>query len=57
MTPGKWRKSTRSSNSGANCVEARLNVFGPELRDSKAPELGTLPISRSDLSALLHSVR
>ena len=57
MTPGKWRKSSRSNVAGGNCVEARLNVAGPELRDSKAPELGTLHMSRSDLSALLDSLR
>ena len=57
MTPGKWRKSTRSPSSGGNCVEARLNVTGPELRDSKAPELGTLRLSRTDFSALLDSLR
>lgn len=57
MTPGKWRKSSRSGASNPNCVETRLNVAGPELRDSKAPELGTLPISRSDFSALLDSLR
>ena len=57
MTPGKWRKSSRSGASNPNCVETRLNVAGPELRDSKAPELGTLHMSRSDLSALLDSLR
>ena len=57
MTPGKWRKSSRSSANGGNCVEARLTAAGPELRDSKAPELGTLPITRSDLVALLDGLR
>lgn len=47
-----WRKSTRSSNSDPNCVEVRLS--GPvELRDSKAPELGTLAMSRTEFAALL----
>ena len=56
MKPGTWRKSSRSQG-GGQCVETRLNVAGPELRDSKAPELGTLSLSRSDFSALLDSLR
>jgi hypothetical protein len=31
----KWRKSTRSGNSGANCVEARTDGRSFEVRDSK----------------------
>lgn len=30
-----WRKSSRSGNSGANCVEARAAESGFQVRDSK----------------------
>lgn len=53
---GKWRKSSRSNASGGNCVEVRLSgVF--EVRDSKAPQLGTLAMSRDDFTSLLNTTR
>jgi hypothetical protein len=33
-----WRKSTRSGNSGGNCVEVRVNDEQFEVRDSKLGE-------------------
>ncbi|GAA4898334.1 uncharacterized protein DUF397 [Stackebrandtia albiflava] len=55
MTPGRWRKSTRSNASGGDCVEVRLS--GPvEVRDSKAPALGGLAVDRGEFAALLRSV-
>lgn len=59
-TPGKWRKSTRSGANTGNCVETRtLNHTGAaiELRDSKAPQLGSLAIDRTDFTALLGSLK
>jgi hypothetical protein len=57
MRAGKWRKSSRSGNSGGNCVEARLNEAGPEVRDSKLGEDSPiLALSRTDFTALLRSV-
>jgi len=58
MTPGKWRKSIRSAN-GGNCVETRtFNTAGSvEVRDSKAPQLGSLTIDRAEFIALLDSVK
>lgn len=51
---GRWRKSSRSQGSG-ECVEVRLS--GPvEVRDSKAPQLGTLAMSRTEFAALLSRV-
>jgi hypothetical protein len=35
MTATAWRKSSRSGNSGANCVEVRVNDVKIEVRDSK----------------------
>jgi len=60
MTPGTWRKSSRSSNSGGNCVETRTydQATAPvEVRDSKAPALGSLAIDRAEFTALLNSVK
>lgn len=56
MTPGKWRKSSRSAGNSGNCVEARF--AGPvEVRDSKAPQLGSLAMSRTEWAALLDSAK
>lgn len=57
MTPGPWRKSSRSGNSGGNCVEARMHGAVPEIRDSKYPASGILTGSPSDFVALLRSIR
>jgi len=56
MTPGKWRKSTRSGQQG-QCVEARLSKAGPQIRDSKLGDASPiLELSRLDHSALLRTV-
>jgi len=60
MTPGRWRKSSRSSTAQGNCVETRtcFAMTAPvELRDSKAPALGSLAIDRAEFTALLNSVK
>jgi hypothetical protein len=54
---GKWRKSARSGGDQGNCVETRANGPRCEVRDSKAPELGTLAMSCSDWQGFLASVR
>ncbi|ADD43740.1 DUF397 domain-containing protein [Stackebrandtia nassauensis] len=52
---GKWRKSSRSNPNGGDCVEVRL--AGPvEVRDSKAPQLGTLAMSRTEFTSLLEQL-
>jgi|GEM_PF-1272298 len=59
MTPGKWRKSTRSQG-GGNCVETRTFNHASaqvEVRDSKTPRLGSLAIDRAEFAALLDSVK
>lgn len=56
MRPKYWRKSSRSSNSGGNCVEVGLGS-SVEMRDSKAPQLGSLAISVTEFAALLDSVK
>jgi len=60
MTPGKWRKASRSSSAGGNCVETRTSNHDDsliEVRDSKAPQLGSLAIDRGEFAALLDSVK
>jgi len=60
MTPGEWRKSSRSNPSGGNCVETRTfnhNDVPVEVRDSKAPQLGSLALHRTEFTALLDSVK
>lgn len=62
MTPAKsrrakiFRKSSRSQGSGNNCVEVGLGDM-VEVRDSKAPRLGTLAMSRAEWAALLNSAK
>ncbi|GAA4906711.1 uncharacterized protein DUF397 [Stackebrandtia albiflava] len=53
----KWRKSSRSGGNQGNCVEARANGYGYEVRDSKTPALGALAVSAADWRAFLTSVR
>lgn len=59
MTFGKWRKSSRSGPDSGNCVETRTanTASAPvEMRDSKAPHLGSLTVTRIEFSALLDIV-
>ncbi|MFD0558478.1 uncharacterized protein DUF397 [Stackebrandtia endophytica] len=60
MTPGNWRKASRSNATGGNCVETRTfnHVSAAvEVRDSKAPQLGSLAIDRTEFTALLDSLK
>lgn len=53
-----WRKSTRSANSGGNCVEVRASEDGFEVRDSKLG--GASPIfgfGTEDLRSLLRAAQ
>ena len=59
MTAGKWRKSSRSSSAGGQCVETRTYAVenAPvEVRDSKAPQLGSLAVNRDEFAALLRAI-
>jgi hypothetical protein len=53
-----WRKSTRSGNSGGNCVETRTNQGAFEVRDSKlgdgSPIFG---LKVTDFESLLRAAR
>lgn len=59
MTPRRWIKSSRSGNSGGNCVE--VGTLGGNdnpvcVRDSKAPALGSLAVPRDEFRRLLRAV-
>ncbi|AOS63183.1 DUF397 domain-containing protein [Actinoalloteichus hymeniacidonis] len=46
VNPTYWRKSSRSADTGGNCVEVGLdNNEIQAIRDSKAPEAGALSLT------------
>jgi hypothetical protein len=52
-----WRKSSYSSNGGANCVEVASATGFTGIRDSKSPERGHLAVRPEVFAALLVSVK
>ena len=61
MTPNLsraiWHKSSHSAGNGGNCVEvARLDT-AVAVRDSKAPDNGTLVFNRSEWSRFLNATK
>jgi hypothetical protein len=53
-----WRKSTRSSGSGQNCVEVSTHVPGRvAVRDSKDPQGPALVLTHGQWRALLAAAR
>jgi hypothetical protein len=58
MTATAWRKSSRSGNSGANCVEARTNEGAFEVRDSKLGESSPIfGVRVEDFQSLLRAAQ
>jgi hypothetical protein len=55
----QWRKASRSSNGGGNCVEVGVNTDGRAcgIRDSKSPERGHLMIAPMVLGALVATIK
>lgn len=55
--PPVWRKSSRSTNQGGECVEvaALSNAIG--VRDSKNPQGGHLSLSRENFATLVQRIR
>lgn len=50
----EWRKSSRSSGQGGQCVEARRQAAQLQLKDSKLEEASPiLSLSRADFQALI----
>ncbi|MFB4319480.1 DUF397 domain-containing protein [Actinomadura sp. 21ATH] len=48
VTPLHWRKASRSSNNGGNCVEIAPLPGAVAVRDSKDPEGPRLHLNRGD---------
>lgn len=55
--PPVWRKSSKSTNQGGECVEvaALSNAIG--VRDSKDPKGGHLSLSRESFGTLVQRIR
>lgn len=53
----KWRKSSRSGNGGADCVELARTPNEIAARDSKAPNDGMLRFSPGVFGVFLAKVR
>jgi hypothetical protein len=52
-----WRKSTRSTGGGSNCVEVACLPSRIAIRDSKNPEGGTLIVSSAVFRELTDEIR
>lgn len=54
----QWRKSSRSANSGGNCVEARAYEGAFEVRDSKLGDSSPIfGLATEDFQGLLRAAR
>ncbi|KAA2254930.1 DUF397 domain-containing protein [Solihabitans fulvus] len=53
-----WRKSSFSSDQGGNCVEVAALADGlMAVRDSKAPEAGTVTFTRAGMAAWIDGIK
>jgi hypothetical protein len=53
-----WRKSTRSSSEGQNCVEVTMDLPGfVAIRDSKYPDGPAFAVSRREWITFITSVK
>ncbi|GAA2672954.1 MULTISPECIES: DUF397 domain-containing protein [Actinosynnema] len=54
----KWKKSSRSSNSGGNCVEMACGTSSAHaIRDSKNPAHGTLVFDGDTATRFVNSLK
>jgi xanthine/CO dehydrogenase XdhC/CoxF family maturation factor len=53
----QWRKSSRSSSTGGNCVELAAVKEAIGVRDSKNPSQGHLTVGREALSGLIGRIK
>jgi hypothetical protein len=56
-TPPAWRKASRSSTTGGECVEVANLDTAIGVRDSKAPEAGHLNLSPTNFAQLVTRVK
>lgn len=58
LSRAEWRKSTRSSSEGQNCVEIATNLPGiVAVRDSKDPDGPKLVFTRPEWAAFVGKAR
>lgn len=57
LTGAIWRKSSRSGNATAECVEVATTATRVGVRDSKDRDGGTLVFSRAQWSAFIADVK
>ncbi|MEU9885220.1 DUF397 domain-containing protein [Sphaerisporangium sp. NPDC051011] len=57
LTHIAWRKSSRSTGSGSDCVEVALGDISIAIRDSKNPQQAFLLFGRTEWKAFLEHVR
>ncbi|MFI6520117.1 DUF397 domain-containing protein [Spirillospora sp. NPDC050679] len=53
----RWRKASRSSDAGDNCVELAGVAGAVALRDSKAADAGVIRVSRADFRRFARAVK
>ncbi|MEU0549473.1 DUF397 domain-containing protein [Micromonospora sp. NPDC005979] len=57
MTGAHWRKSTRSSSNGGNCIEVAVILPAVAVRDSKDRDGGTLRFDRHTWQSFVDGVK
>ncbi|XRQ12225.1 DUF397 domain-containing protein [Actinomadura welshii] len=57
LSRANWRKSSRSSGNGGNCVEVADLPSGVGLRDSKDPDGPKLIMARDAFAALVADLK
>jgi Domain of unknown function (DUF397) len=58
LAPAQWRKCTRSSSTGQNCVEVATNLPGLiAIRDSKNPDGPNLIFTPGEWAAFTQKVK
>ncbi|MER7546178.1 DUF397 domain-containing protein [Spirillospora sp. NPDC127506] len=57
LSRATWRKSSRSSGNGGNCVEVAGLPSGVGVRDSKNPDGPKLVVSRDEFAMLVAALK
>jgi hypothetical protein len=57
LSKATWRKSSRSSGNGGNCVEVAGLLESVGVRDSKDPDGPKLVVSRDAFAALMATLK
>ncbi|TQM66842.1 uncharacterized protein DUF397 [Actinomadura hallensis] len=52
-----WRKSSKSTTQGGECVEVAALTNAVGVRDSKNPRLGHLALSRESFATLVRRIK